>query len=80
MQSRKSKSDRTWFMYQTLHDDVSRLLEEDDLHFDFYKHDDTKNCIKEYHTNIIGRFICRNYACNSKGWSSRRIAITLSSI
>ena len=46
MPSRKSKSGRTWFMYQNLPDNVSRLLEEDDLHFDFYKHDDTKTCIK----------------------------------
>ena len=77
MSSRKSKSDRTWFMYQTLHDDVSRLLEEDDLHFDFFQHDDIKTCTKEYDTNIMGRFICRNHACNSNGWSSKRIAITI---
>ena len=77
MPSGKTRSDRTWFMYQNLHDDVSRLLEEDDLHFDFYKHDYTKTCIKEYDTNIMGRFICRNHACNSNGWSSMRIAITI---
>lgn len=41
MPSRKSKTDRIWFMYQTLHDDVSRLLEENDLHFDFHENDDT---------------------------------------
>ena len=77
MPSRKSKSNKTWFMYQTLHDDVSRLLEEDDLHFDFYQHDDTNTFVNEYDTNIMGRFICRNHACNSNGWSSKRIAITI---
>ncbi len=77
MRSRKSKSDKSWFMYQTLHDDVSRLLEEDDLNFDFNEHDDTRNCTKEYDTNIMGRFICRNHACNSNGWSSKKIAITI---
>ena len=77
MPSRKSKSERAWFMYQTLHDDVSCLLEEDDLHFDFHDHDDTKTCVKAYDTNIKGRFICRNHACHSNGWSSKRIAITI---
>ena len=41
-------------MYQTLHDDVSRLLEEDDLHFDFYEHDHTRICIKEYEHKHYG--------------------------
>ena len=77
MPSGKTRSDRTWFMYQNLHDDVSSLLEEDDLHFDFYKHDYSKTCIKEYDTNIMGRFICRNHACNSNRRSSMMIAINI---
>ncbi len=77
MPSGKSKTDRIWFMYQTLHDDVSRLLEEKDLHFDFHENDDTRTCIKEYDTNIMGRFTCHNRACGSNGWSSRRVAITI---
>ena len=77
MPSRKPKSGRAWFMYQNLHDDVSRLLEENDLYFDFHGNDDTENCINEYDTNITGRFICRNPACVSNGWSSRMIAITI---
>lgn len=77
MPSGKSKTDRIWFMYQTLHDDVSRLLEENDLHFDFHENDDTRTCIKEYDTNIMGRFTCHNRACGSNGWSSRRVAITI---
>ena len=77
MPSRKTMSARTWFIYQNLYDNVSRLLEDNDLHFDFHEHDDAKTCIKEYDTNIKGRFICRNHACNSNGWSSMRIAITI---
>ena len=41
-------------MYQDLHDDVSRLLKEDDLHFDFHGNDRTETCIKEYDTTIMG--------------------------
>ena len=50
-------------MYSMLHDDVSHLLKEDDLYFDFYEIDDVENCIKEYDINIMKRFICRNRAC-----------------
>jgi hypothetical protein len=77
MPSRKPKSDRRWSMYSALHDDVSRLLEEDDLHFDFHENDDTESCTKEYDTNIMGRFRCHNRACGSNGWPSKRIAITI---
>ena len=78
MPSRKnSKRNRSWSMYQTLHDEVSRLLEEEDLHFDFYNNDDTKGWINEYDTNIMGRFICRNQGCKTTGWSSKRVAITI---
>lgn len=77
MPSRKSKSDQSWSLYSALHDDVSRLLEEDNLYFSFHETDDTESCIKEYDTNIMGRFVCRNRACASSGWSSKRIAITI---
>lgn len=77
MPSRKSKSDRRWSIYSALHDDVSRLLEEEDLHFDFHETDDTGTCIKEHDTNIMGRFICRSRGCGSSGWSSKKIAITI---
>ena len=77
MPSRRPNLDRRWSMYQTLHDDVSRLLEENDLHFDLHENDDDQTCIKEYDTNIMGQFICRNPACGSNGWSSKKIAITI---
>ncbi len=54
-------------MYSALHDDVSHLLEEDDLHFDFHENDDIESCIKEYDTNIMNRFRCHNRECDSNG-------------
>ncbi len=77
MSSRKPKSDRRWSMYSTLHDNVSRLLEEDDLHFDFHENDDIESCTKEYDINIMNRFRCHNRACDSSEWSSKRIAIII---
>jgi hypothetical protein len=76
MSPRGSKSDKKWSIYSSLHDGVSRLLEENGLNFDFHAVDDT-NCTKEYDTNVMGRFICRTRTCSSNGWSSKKIAITI---
>lgn len=54
-------------MYLALHENVRRLLEEDDLSFTFFIIDKDKRSIKEYNTNIIGRFKCLNKVYPSKG-------------
>ena len=64
-------------MYPNLHDKVSRLLEGNDLYLDFHEDDDARTCTKTYDTIIMGRFICRNPACISHGWSSKQVAITI---
>jgi hypothetical protein len=64
-------------MYPALHENVRRLLEEDDLSFTFFAIDKDKGSIEEYDTNIIGRFKCLNKVCLSKGWGSKMIAITI---
>lgn len=50
---------------------------EDDLYFGFHENDNTGNSIKQYDTNIMGRFTCPNAACGSTGWSSKKVAITI---
>lgn len=67
----------TWSMYQALHDEISSLLAEADLHFEFYEDDDETRCTRMRDTDIMGRFLCNNGACESKGWSSKMIAITI---
>ena len=73
----KARSKKTCSMYPDYHDDVLRLLEEDSLVFDFYEADDSENSIREYDSNIMGRFVCKNGACPSNGWSSKKVAITI---
>lgn len=73
----KRKRTASWSMYQVLHDEVSSLLIEEDLHFKFHEADDDTECIKTRDTNIMGRFNCRNQACKANGWSSKMIAITI---
>ncbi|KAH8663421.1 zinc-binding domain-containing protein [Tricladium varicosporioides] len=69
--------DKSWSMYPELHDSVDCLLEEDDLFFTFFAIDEDTGSIKEYDTNIMGRFKCSNRACPKSGWGSKRIAITI---
>lgn len=64
-------------MFPALHDSVTRLLEEDNLYFNFFAIDNDKGSIEEYDTNIMGRFKCLNEACPKAGWGSKVIAITI---
>lgn len=66
-----------WSMHPELHADVSQLLAEEELHLSFHGNDSTHDCMKDYDTNIMGRFYCRNGACKASGWSSKKIAITI---
>jgi hypothetical protein len=66
-----------WSMYRALHGDVSTLLDETELHFEFHEDDDDTGYIKMHDTSIMGRFVCRNRACGSGGWSSKKIAVTI---
>lgn len=74
---RPGRAEERYCTFPSLHDDVSALLEEDDLYFGFRDRDDPAGCVREYDTNIMGRFACRNGACSEKGWSSKKIAITI---
>ncbi|UNI19509.1 hypothetical protein JDV02_005691 [Purpureocillium takamizusanense] len=71
------KAPKPWALYPSLHEQVTRLLEEDDLFFDFNHADDDVSCIRDYDTTIMGHFACRNASCKSDGWSSKKIAITI---
>ena len=76
MARKKSGPAKKWSMYPSLHDTVSDLLHEHNLFFDFHE-DDSDNCVRNYDTNIMGRFTCRNPVCSSGGWKSKQIAITI---
>ncbi len=77
MPPRKSKSAKQWSMYPALHDQVSSLLEDEGLLFDFHAADESLSSIRDYDTNVMGRFRCHNKQCSSGGWSSKRIAVTI---
>jgi hypothetical protein len=66
-----------WSMFPLMHDKVAHLLEVEDLYFTFHDLDEDTGCIRDYDTCIMGRFRCRNQKCHSKGWSSKKIAVTI---
>lgn len=77
MPGRKAKQKAKWSMYGELHDEVSRLLDETGLSLQFHEDDSEESCTRAWDTNVMGRFRCRNAACKSKGWSSKKIATTI---
>lgn len=66
-----------WSMFPSMHADVSRLLEVENLYFAFHDLDEDVDCIRTDDTNIMGRFSCYNKRCQSNGWPSMRISITI---
>lgn len=74
---RCSSSPRSFDIRPSLHDDVARLLEEDNLFLDFHAVDEIQTAVQEYDSHVVGRFVCKNAACFAKGWSSKKIAITI---
>ncbi|PLB47858.1 hypothetical protein P170DRAFT_510581 [Aspergillus steynii IBT 23096] len=71
------KAAKLWSLHPKLHDDIAQLLDEEGLQIDFFDADDEETNIEERDTNVMGRFICQNKGCNSSGWSSKKIAITI---
>lgn len=76
MPARRSPRPR-WSMFPTLHSNISHLISPSGLNFEFHNLDDEINTTHTYDTSIKGRFPCRNPNCNSDGWSSMRVAITI---
>lgn len=64
-------------MYPDLHHQVITLLEKDHLSLTFHNVDDDKSHTKCYDTHVMGRFDCHNPECSSKGWSSKKICVTI---
>jgi hypothetical protein len=76
-QTQRKPQGPKWSMFPLMHDNVSRLLNADGLHFTFHNLDDDVDCTQTYDTSIMGRFSCKNQRCRSRGWTSKKIAITI---
>ncbi|KID82519.1 hypothetical protein MGU_10160 [Metarhizium guizhouense ARSEF 977] len=66
---------RAWSLFPEHHGSVEDLLQEEGLDFDFHHTDREYGHIKEYDTNVMGRFACPNANCTQGGWSSKKIAV-----
>ncbi|KAI1178522.1 zinc-binding domain-containing protein [Nemania sp. FL0916] len=77
MAKKQRKAPPKWSLHPAKHPEVSRLLEDDDLDFTFHSADDDHGYIESADSSVMGRFRCHNPNCESKGWSSKKIAITV---
>lgn len=78
MKKPKAKTEtRSSSMYPGLHSQVSDLLAAEQLVLRFNSLENGDDATHEFDTNIQGRFVCRNKACDSSGWGSKRIPITI---
>ena len=68
---------KNWSIQPALHDGVTALLDADDLSFNFHRNDEDSGAVREYDSNIMGRFICNNRKCTTGAWSSKMIAVTI---
>ncbi|KAK1035728.1 hypothetical protein LTR12_016455 [Friedmanniomyces endolithicus] len=69
--------DRSFDVRPSLHQDVSRLLRQYGLSFEFFPVDDPHGLLKEHDSSIMGKFTCTNKSCSSLRWTSKQIAITI---
>lgn len=77
MVRRGPKTEKLWSLHPELHDDVTQSLDGEGIQLYFFNADDEQSKIREWDTNIMGRFICRNKRCPSSGWSSKKVAVTI---
>lgn len=77
MTRKRHRAAKLWSLHPSLHQDVLQILNEEGLQMKFLDIDGEMNPIVEKDTNIMGRFDCPSKACHSRGWSSKKIAITI---
>ncbi|KAK8029518.1 hypothetical protein PG993_010809 [Apiospora rasikravindrae] len=68
---------RTFFMFPRLHQRVSDAVSKKIGPILFNKKGRDKDAIETYSTHVMGRFECKNESCNTKGWSSKMVAIVI---
>lgn len=67
---------KLWSMFPSRHDDVTALLLDSGLAFDFHDVEADDGFTREHDTNIRAFFPCRNVRCGAIGWVSAA-AITI---
>lgn len=71
------KKTQKWSMSPKLHNQVSEVLETENLDFKFHVVDEDTGAVNNWNTSIVGRFRCYNSSCKTVGWSSGKIATTI---
>ncbi|PLB42673.1 3CxxC-type zinc finger protein [Aspergillus candidus] len=72
-----NNNNTSYSMHPSLHEAVRQRLLDTNLTLTFHATDSPAGSTHEYDTSIMGRFVCPNRACNTRGWTSKKVAITI---
>ncbi|GIZ49948.1 hypothetical protein CKM354_001296400 [Cercospora kikuchii] len=64
-------------MRPSLHDEVTRFLADYGISFSFLASDNSRKCVREFDSPVIGSFVCTSSACGFRKWTSKQVAITI---
>ncbi|PKY05035.1 hypothetical protein P168DRAFT_310493 [Aspergillus campestris IBT 28561] len=64
-------------MHPSLHEAVSQRLLDANLTLTFHTTDSPAGSTHEYDTHTMGRFVCPNRLCGARGWTSKKVAVTI---
>ncbi|KAF3764443.1 hypothetical protein M406DRAFT_260477 [Cryphonectria parasitica EP155] len=74
----ETRETRTSFTFASLHGDVARAVSDHIASIWFNKDDDSGEiCIKDYSTNVMGSFKCKNAKCSTNRWTSKMVSIVI---
>ncbi|KIW12055.1 hypothetical protein PV08_09329 [Exophiala spinifera] len=68
---------RVLFRFPGLHKDVVKAVSGEMASPRFHGRGSNQTPNREYSTHVMGRFECKNSACSSGGWASKKIAIVI---
>ncbi len=81
--SSKRRETKTFFRFQSLHQDVCDAVADEvaspwfNEEITSYEDSDKKNYNNEYSTYVMGKFSCRNNRCSQNGWGSKKVCILI---
>jgi hypothetical protein len=64
-------------MFPSLHQNIVEAVSDENISTWFHKNDSDEGSNNLHTTQVMGKFKCNNNACSKKGWSSKKVAISI---
>ncbi|KAH8699374.1 zinc-binding domain-containing protein [Phaeosphaeriaceae sp. PMI808] len=75
--SKPKAETRTSFMFPSLHEEIVNVVSGEIASAWFHENDSDEDSNYKYSTHVMGKFKCKNNACSTGGWGSKRVAILI---